>query len=97
MKHLILDAPGYRLEAITTYHPITGTSLELYSTWPTANHPEPHRMITLTLPPESFANLAKVLETLSQPAPLESQETTISFLEERLRAIVDPDGRIEER
>lgn len=74
MKHCIHDAPGYRLEAIATHHPISGTSLELYSTWPRANHPEPHRMITLTLPQESFANLAKVLEMLATTVDSESRE-----------------------
>ncbi len=65
MKHLIHDAPGYRLEAVVTHHPITGSTFELHSTWPAANHPEPHRMITLTLPTESYAALAKVLEDLA--------------------------------
>ncbi len=65
-KHLIHDAPGYRLEAVVTHHPITGPTLELYATWPTANHPDPHRMITLTLPAESYAALAKVLDDLAR-------------------------------
>ncbi len=66
MKHLIHDTPGNRLEAVVTHHPITGSTVELHSTWPRANHPEPHRMITLTLPAESYRALAKVLEDLAQ-------------------------------
>ncbi len=66
-KHLIHDAPGYRLEAVVSHHPIAGSTFELYSTWPTVNHPEPHRMITLTLPRESYASLASVFEELARP------------------------------
>lgn len=62
MKYLIHDAPGYRLEAVVTQHLIAGTTLELYSTWPKANHPDPHRMIVLTLPPESFVRLGEVIK-----------------------------------
>lgn len=62
MKYLIHDAPGYRLEAVVTRHPITGSTLELYSTWPGANHPDPHRLVTLTLPVESFARFCEVID-----------------------------------
>lgn len=72
MNFVIHDAPGYCLEANVTDHPTTGTSLELLSTWPTANHPDPHRLISLTLPPESFARLADVLESIGRGQALGS-------------------------
>jgi hypothetical protein len=62
MRHLIHDAPEYRLEAVISHHPISGHTVELFTTWPKANHPEPHKVLSLTLPPESFARLAQVLE-----------------------------------
>lgn len=72
MNFVIHDAPGYCLEANVTDHPTTGPSLELLSTWPTANHPQPHRLISLTLPPESFARLADVLESIGRGQALGS-------------------------
>lgn len=83
MIYLIHDAPGYKLEAAFTSNPITGLTLELHSTWPTANHPEPHRLLSLTLPPDSFARLA---ESIAQEA---RQENAIQQLEKRLNATVD--------
>lgn len=59
MKHLIHDAPGFRLEVGVTRDAHGNATLEFFSTWPRANHPEPHRLLTLTLPTESFARLAK--------------------------------------
>lgn len=61
MKNLIHDAPGYRLEATITCHPISGPTLELYDTWPSANHPEPHRKLSLTLPAASLIRLGRLL------------------------------------
>ena len=70
LARIVHDAKNLRLEAVVTHHPISGATFELHSTWPMANHPEPHRMITLTLPPESFANLARVLaEAAAMPGP----------------------------
>ena len=85
MNFVIHDGPGYCLEANVTDHPTTGTSLELLSTWPTAHHPDPHRMISLTLPPESFARLADVLESIGRGQALGSV----------LDADFDVDGRDE--
>lgn len=83
MKYPIHDAPGYKLEATFTCHPITGPTLELHSTWPTANHPEPHRLLSLTLPPESFARFAQFI------AQEVRQEEAMQQLENRLNATVD--------
>mgnify|MGYP000855259221 CR=1 FL=1 len=66
MKHLIHDAPGYRLEVAIT-HTSAGPTVEFISTWPMANHPEPHRLLTLTLPPDAFVKLADVLRQECQP------------------------------
>jgi len=60
--YTIHDAPGFKLEVAVSYHPASGHTIEFYSTWPTANHPEPHRLLSLTLPGSSFHRLAKVLE-----------------------------------
>lgn len=61
MKHCIHDSANYRLEVVVTNHPITGPNVEFFSTWPKANHPDPHRMLALSLPPESLGRLASVL------------------------------------
>ncbi len=61
MEHLIHDAPGFQVSAIITHHPTCDPTLQLYTVWPTANHPEPHRLLSLTLPPESFARLAELI------------------------------------
>jgi hypothetical protein len=66
MKHLIHDAPGFRLEAVITRDPYCGTTVELFSTWPKANHPDPHRLLTLSLPAESFHRLAEVARTAAE-------------------------------
>jgi hypothetical protein len=58
---LIHDAPGYRLEATLTRHPITGPTLQLFATYPQANHPFAHRLACLTLPAESLARLADLI------------------------------------
>ena len=61
MKHIIHDAPGFKLEVVITQHPITGPTVEFFSTWPRANHPYPHRLLSLTVPPESFGRLAEAI------------------------------------
>lgn len=61
-RHLIHSDPAYRLEAAVTHHPITGATVELYSTWPKANHPEPHRLISLTLPEGAFERFRDVID-----------------------------------
>lgn len=62
MKHTVHDAPGFKLEVAVFHHPISGPTVEIMSTWPKANHPDPHRLLSLTLPPESLIRLARVLE-----------------------------------
>ena len=62
MKHTIHDAPGFKLEVAVSHHPISGPTVEIFSVWPRANHPDPHRLLSLTLPAESLIRLAKVLE-----------------------------------
>lgn len=83
MKYIIHDAPGFKLEAVVTHHPITGPTVELFSTWPRANHPEPHRLLSLTLPPDSFGRLAEVL---SKEA---GQKMAVLQLEDRLGVTID--------
>ncbi len=61
MTHLIHDAPGFQVSATITHHPTCGPTLQIHTVWPTANHPEPHRLLSLTLPPESFARLAALI------------------------------------
>lgn len=68
MTITIHDTPGYRLELRATEHPRFGTTLELFTTWPQANHPEPHRLLTLTLPRDAFARLAEALRHLADGA-----------------------------
>jgi hypothetical protein len=58
MKHLIHDAPGYKLELVVTHHPVSGPTVEFFSTWPRATHPDPHRLLSLTLPNDSLLRLA---------------------------------------
>ena len=62
MKHIIHDAPGFKLEVAVSHHPISGPTVEIFSIWPRANHPDPHRLLSLTLPPESLLRLAKAFE-----------------------------------
>ncbi len=62
MNYVVHDAPGYKLEAVVSHHPISGSTVEIFSTWPEANHPDPHRLLSLTLPPESLLSLAKAFE-----------------------------------
>ena len=71
MKHTIHDAPGFKLEIAVSHHPISGPTIEIFSIWPRANHPDPHRLLSLTLPPESLIRMAKVLEA----AAIESEKT----------------------
>ena len=63
MKHTIHDAPGFKLEVAVSHHPISGPTVEIFSIWTRANHPDPHRLLSLTLPPDSLIKLARVLES----------------------------------
>lgn len=90
MKYLIHDAPGFKLEVVITQHPITGPTVEFVSTWPRANHPYPHRLLSLTLPPESFGRLAEVIADEARISAEEAaQESAIRQLESRLGVDVD--------
>jgi hypothetical protein len=60
---LIHDEAAYKIEAVLTRH-ACGTTLELYTVWPGANHPVPNRLLTLTLPAASFARLTALFEGL---------------------------------
>lgn len=61
MKHLIHDGAGFQVEVAISHHPICGPTVEIFSTWPLANYPEPHRLLSLTLPPHSLRRLAAVI------------------------------------
>lgn len=61
MLHTVHDAPGFKLDIRVIQNPYAGPTVEFYSTWPNANHPELHKLLSLTLPPESFAQLANIL------------------------------------
>ena len=58
MCQLIHESPAYRLESRVTRHPLTGKTLELFVTYPLAQHPRSQRIACLTLPDEAFARLA---------------------------------------
>jgi hypothetical protein len=62
MKQTIHDAPGFILEVAVSHHSTTDPTVELFSIWPRANHPDPHRLLSLTLPPESLIRLARAFE-----------------------------------
>lgn len=57
-RTIVHDAEGFRLEIVVSQHPVTGATVEFFSTWPKANHPEPHRLLSLTLPADSLQRLA---------------------------------------
>jgi hypothetical protein len=65
MLHTVHDAPGFKLDIRVTHDPYAGPTVEFFSTWPKANHPEPHKLLSLTLPPESFAQLANILREIA--------------------------------
>ncbi len=62
------DAPGFKLDIRVTSDPYVGPTVEFYSTWPKANHPDPHRLLSLTLPRESLRTLADVLARAADDA-----------------------------
>lgn len=51
---------AYRVDAQVTHH-VCGSTLVLTSLWPGANHPEPHKLLTLTLPADDLVKLGKLL------------------------------------
>ena len=54
------SGPGYRLE-INFSHSSAGTTLDFYTVWPGARVPDPHRKLSLTLPPEAISKLASLI------------------------------------
>jgi hypothetical protein len=62
MKTTIYSDRAYVLEAQVTLHPITGRTVELFATYPMAQHPRAQRIVCLTLPDESFARLADAIK-----------------------------------
>ena len=70
VRHVIHEltdphGPGFRLEVGVTRHR-AGTTLDVFTIHPGARVPDPHRKLSLTLPPDAFARLAKVLEEISE-------------------------------
>jgi hypothetical protein len=59
------DTPSLKLDAVVTKSSV-GTTLEIYSTWPGAKHPDAMCKLSMTLPGESFAKLANVLADILQ-------------------------------
>lgn len=57
----IHTAPAFVLDAAITRHPITGTTVELFQTFPQAQNPRAQRLVSLTLPDEAFARLGEVI------------------------------------
>ena len=57
----IHDTPGYRLDSRTTDHPITGRTVELFASYPQAQHPRYQRIACLTLPLLARIKLAAAL------------------------------------
>jgi len=53
--------PGYRLVGRMLPGCI-GITLELYSVFPGARDPRPHRLLQITLPPEAFGRLVDLIK-----------------------------------
>lgn len=68
MNHRVHDSASFQLDVKVSHHPNSGTTVEFLSTWPKANHPEPHRLLSLTLPPESLHKLARTIDQAAQAA-----------------------------
>lgn len=87
-RGIVHDAEGFRLEIAITHHPITGSTVEFFSTWPKANHPEPHRLLSLTLPAESLKCIAGMMEDAA--SKLEATPGRHSLLEIDRPSLLDP-------
>jgi hypothetical protein len=61
MKATIHSDKAYVLEAQVTRQPTIGRTVELFATYPMAQHPRAQRIVCLTLPDESFARLAALI------------------------------------
>lgn len=53
--------PGYRLEGVVAEGSDGTKTLELFSTVPGAAHPDPHTLVSVTLPAEGFSRLIRLL------------------------------------
>lgn len=58
--------PGYQLLGTVIAGVDGSKTLELSSLIPGAKHPDPHRLLSVTLPPAAFVNLIKLLEPHTQ-------------------------------
>ena len=59
--------PGYQLLGAVMVGVDGSKTLELSSVVPGAAHPDPHKLVSVTLPPEGFARLIKLLEPHAKP------------------------------
>jgi hypothetical protein len=57
MKTIIHDGAQFQLFA-QSFKSQAGVTADISSVWPLANHPEPHRLLQLTLPKEGWLRLA---------------------------------------
>ena len=54
--------PGYQLLGTVIAGVDGSKTFELFSIVPGAAHPDPHRLVSVTLPPEGFARLIELLK-----------------------------------
>ena len=60
-------SPGYRLEGRVIVGVDGSKTLELSSVVPGANHPDPHKLLSVSLPPEGFSRLIEMLSPHIKP------------------------------
>lgn len=59
--------PGYQLLGTVIVGADGSKTLELSSVVPGAKHPDPHKLASVTLPPEGFARLIELLKPHAKP------------------------------
>jgi len=59
--------PGYRLDGEVLEGVDGSKTLQLSSVVPAVAHPDPHKLVSVSLPPEGFAQLVKLLEPHTKP------------------------------
>ncbi len=64
-KQTIYTDDAFILDVQSTSH-ASGTTVELFTTWPKANHPEPHKKLSLTLPMPAYAELGRFFNQLAE-------------------------------
>jgi hypothetical protein len=62
-----IHMPGYRLEGAVIEGADGTKTLELSSVVPAAAHPDPHKLVSVSLPPEGFSRLVELLEPHTKP------------------------------